>query len=286
MSAASRPKASDKQAILKKLFPLLKKQYKSSLPKYDLPILETLIHAICLEDASQEEAEAAQERLEEGFHDYNEMRVSSISELNKVFEGMESPELRSLRIRSVLHYVFEEHYEFEFEGLRRKTLELATKQLNKIRDLSPFVKNFTLQVALGSHLVPVDEVMLRPVKWLGLVELEATPEDASETLKPAVRKSEGPLFCHLIRSLAHDPKLADAFHLDSEAPEEEFDLSSAPARLKKLLEEGPAKKAGKKTAKSSPKKTSKSSGKQSQNKNGASAKSKKTSKKSNAASTR
>ena len=83
------------------------------------------------------------------------MRVSSISELNSVFEGMDEPELRSVRIRHVLHYVFEENYEFEYEGLRRKTLELATKQLNKIRDLSPFVKNFTLQVALGSHLVPI-----------------------------------------------------------------------------------------------------------------------------------
>ena len=284
MSAASRPKASDKQAILKKLFPMLKKQYKSSPPKYDMPILETLIHAVCLENASQEEADAAQERLEESFHDYNEIRVSSISELNKVFEGMDSPEIRSQRIRSILHYVFEEHYEFEFEGLRRKTLELATKQLNKIRDLSAFDKNFTLQVALGSHLVPVDEVMLPPVKWLGLVELEATPEEASEGLKPAVRKSEGPLFCHLIRCLAHDPKLEGAFKLESETPEEDFDLNSAPARLKQLLEEGPAKKAGRKTAKASAKKTSKSSGKQ--NKNGASAKAKKSSKKSTAASTR
>jgi endonuclease-3 len=267
---------------LKKLFPLLKKQYKSSLPKYDLPILETLIHAICLENASHEQADAAQELLEESFHDYNEMRVSSISELNQVFEGMENPDVRSLRIRSVLHYIFEEHYEFEFEGLRRKTLELATKQLNKIRDLSPFVKNFTLQVALGSHLVPMDDVMIPPVKWLGLVEPDATPEDASEALKSAVRKSDGPLFCHLIRCLAHDPRLAGAFEAHTESPEEEFDLNTAPARLKKLLEEGPAKRAAKKPAKAGGKKTSKSG----QGSNGSSAKAKKKTKKSNAASSR
>ena len=62
MAAASRPKASDKQAVLKKLFPLLKKQYKSAVPKYDMPILETLIYAICLENASEEQADAAQEQ--------------------------------------------------------------------------------------------------------------------------------------------------------------------------------------------------------------------------------
>ncbi len=276
MAAASRPKASDKQAVLKKLFPLLKKQYKASVPKYDMPILEMLIYAICLENAAEEEAEAAQERIDAAFHDYNEMRVSSISELNSVFEGMDDPDLRSLRVRHVLHYVFEENYEFEFEGLRRKTLELATKQLGKIRDLSPFVKNFTLQVALGSHLVPVDDAMNQPLKWLGLVEPEATPEEASESLKSAVRKSDGPLFCHLIRSLAHDPKMAGAFELEEESAEEDYDLNTAPSRLKQLLEGG-AKRLSKtkKSAKSTTKKA-----KSGQSKNGSSRKSKKKTKKS------
>ncbi len=281
MAAASRPKASDKQAILKKLFPLLKKQYKSSLPKYDLPILETLIYAICLENASSEQADAAQQNLDENFHDYNEMRVSSISELNKAFEGMENPDLKSLRIRNVLHYVFEENYEFEFEGLRRKTLELATKQLNKIRDLSPFVKNFTLQVALGSHLIPVDDTMNRPLKWLGLVEPESSTEEASEHLKSAVRKTEGPLFCHLIRSLAHDPKLAEFFESEPPTGEEDHDLNTSPGRLKALLEQGPPKRA-KKPAEKKPAKAASSA----KGKNGPPAKSKKKTKSSNTASTR
>ena len=284
MAAASRPKASDKQAVLKKLFPLLKKQYKPSVPKYDMPILETLIYAICLENASEEQANAAQEKIDRNFHDYNEMRVSSISELNSAFEGMDEPEVRSMRVRNVLHYVFEEHYDFEFEGLRRKTLELATKQLGKIRDLSPFVKHFTLQVALGSHLVPIDDVMLQPVKWLGLIEPEATAEEASESMKSAVRKSDGPLFCHLIRSLAHDPKLAGAFEIKEDPSEEDYGLSTAPARLKQLLEGGFSKKAGPKT-----KKTTKAGAKKSksaQSKNGSSPKSKKKTKKTGTASTR
>ena len=276
MAATPRHKASDKQAVLKKLLPILKKHYKSTAPKYDLPILETMIYAICLENASCEQADAAQERIDELFHDYNEMRVSSISELNRAFEGMDSPELRSLRIRSVLHHVFEANYEFEFEGLRRKTLELATKQLNKIRDLSPFVKNFTLQHALGSHLVPIDDAMNNPVKWLGLVEPELSPEDASESLKSAVRKSDGPLFCHFIRCLAHDPKLAEALGPDVEITEEdEIDLDTAPARLKDLLESKPRKK----SAKSAAKKTSKSrTSKASGSKNGAGKTKKKTKK--------
>lgn len=266
MATTPRPKASDKQAVLKKLLPILKKHYKSSAPKYDMPILETMIYAVCLENASSEQADAAYERIDELFHDYNEMRVSSITELNRGFEDMDSPDLRSLRIRSILHHVFETNYEFEFEGLRRKTLELATKQLNKIRDLSPFIKNFTLQNALGSHLVPLDDAMTNPVKWLGLVEPELSPEEASESLKSAVRKSDGPLFCHLIRCLAHDPKTEDTLGPDVEiTDEDDCDLNTAPARLKDLLESKPKRK----TAKSRAKKTSKSpSGKSSGSKNG------------------
>lgn len=282
MAAAPRPKASDKQAVLKKLFPLLKKQYKSPLPRYDLPILETLIYAICLENASSEEADAAQQMLEENFHDYNEMRVSSITELNKVFEHTDNPDIKSLRIRNVLHYVFEENYEFEFEGLRRKTLELATKQLNKIRELSPFVKNFTLQVALGSHLVPVDDSMIRPLKWLGLVEPESSTEDASEALKSAVRKNEGPLFCHLIRCLAHDPNLEGAFEPKEPSAEEDTDLNTSPSRLKTLLEEGPKRARKSKAVEKKPAKT----GASAKGKNGPPSKTKKKTKTSNPASAR
>jgi endonuclease-3 len=285
MASAPRPKASDKQAVLKKLFPLLKKHYKSPLPRYDLPILETLIYAICLENASSEEADAAQQMLEENFHDYNEVRVSSITELNKVFEGLDNPDLRSLRIRNVLHYVFEENYEFEFEGLRRKTLELATKQLGKIRELSPFVKNFTLQVALGSHLVPVDDTMNRPLKWLGLVEPESSTEEASEGLKSAVRKNEGPLFCHLIRCLAHDPNFEGVFDPKDQPSQQDIDLSTAPARLKTLLEEGPKRARKAKAVEKKPAKAG-SSAKDAKRKNGPPPKSKKKTKSSNTASAR
>ena len=87
-------------------------------------------------------------------------------------------------------------------------------------------------------------------------------------MKSAVRKSDGPLFCHLIRSLAHDPKLAEAFEIEEEASEADYDLSTAPARLKQLLESGPSKKTGSK-AKKSPKAGAKKS-KSAQSKNGSS----------------
>ena len=127
----------------------------------------TLLYAVCLEDASAAQADVAYERLWSAFHDLNELRVSSITELvTHVFSDMPDPDWRAHRVRNILQYVFEKHFEFAFEGLRRKTLELATKQLFKIRDLSPFVRNFALQNALETHVVPVDRLMTNASIWL------------------------------------------------------------------------------------------------------------------------
>lgn len=249
MAAAKRTKASDKQGVCKKIVSILKKRYKVAAKPVDRPILETMIYAICLENASNEEADLAFERLLQLFHDLNEIRVSSILEIEPAFENMPAPEWRALRVRNLLNYVFEKHYSFDFEQLRKKTLELATKQLLKINDLTPFVRSYTLQHSLGSHLLPLDDRMFHSLQWLGLIELDSTMEQGTDGLKSAIRKAEAPQFCDLLRSLSCDPKLSRAFEFDPKALEEDaFDIDTATDRLTHLIEHGPppARKVAKK----------------------------------------
>ena len=237
MAAARHATASDKQRIAKKLISLLKKRYNGSVPKDTHPILETILYAICLENSSFEEASDAFGRLELDFFDLNEIRVSSISELTCVFSKLDQPEWRALRVRSILHYVFENRFEYDFELLRRKTLDLAGKQLAKIKELSPFVRCYTLQTSLGSHLVPVDEVTRKASVWLGFVAPNHSVVRASDSLKSAVRKADVPLFCYLLRRLATDPKVQKIFDsLDQKSKKKEvFDLFSSPERLPELF---------------------------------------------------
>ncbi|GAB4149244.1 MAG: hypothetical protein Tsb009_23430 [Planctomycetaceae bacterium] len=233
---AQRMKASEKQAICKKLTAALKKRYKSSLPKTDRPVLETILFGICLEDVPYSSAEAAYNRLFSDFHDLNEVRVSSFSELEQVFDSCTNPEWRSLRVRNTLYYVFEKQFAYDFEILRKKTQDLAAKELAKIDGLSSFVKTYTLQAALGNHVVPVDQMMTNAAIWLGLVDPGSTPEKASDALKPALRKSDTPLFCHLLRCFATDSALIRAIesHI-KKAPEEGFDPNTAVERLTDLF---------------------------------------------------
>jgi endonuclease-3 len=236
MAAAPQLKASDKQNICRKLTIVLKKRYKGSIPKTSRPTLETILFAACLENASAADANDRYERLTDEFHDLNEIRVSSISELSRIFEGLPEPERRAMRVRNTLQYVFEKHFEFDFEAIRRKTFDAADRQLGKIKGLSPFVRTFALQAALGSHVVPVDQAMCNAAIWLGLVQPDVTPKAASEQFKSMLRKADAPQFCHLFRQLATDPKLKRIFEsAASRVPEDGYDAGSSPERLTELF---------------------------------------------------
>jgi endonuclease-3 len=202
----SKLSAADRQKIVTRLLKQLKKEF-GGLPKYEqLPVLETMIFATCLEDATFEAAQAAFNRLTGDFFDWNEVRVSTISELEPVFDGLPEPALRGHRVRGILHYVFDHQYSYDFDAIRRKTMELAQKQLAKIKYLTPFARNWLLQTALGNHVVPADGYMIRCSVWLGLVPPGTGDDTAADALKSYTRKADGPEFAWLMKSLSVSPK--------------------------------------------------------------------------------
>ena len=239
MVAASRAKASDRAALLKKLFPIIKKHYKVQIPKGDKPVLETMLYAICLEDSTVEEADLSFKRLFTEFPDLNEVRVSSVGEIEHAFTGQTASEWRAFRVISVLKFVFDKSYSFEFESLRKKTLDLATKQLAKIKELSPFVRDYTLHEITGAHLIPIDPALSRLLVWLGLAVPNQTQEQMGEMMKGAVRKAEVESFVFTLRSLAADQKLHAAFDPTKYPPPEGgYDTETSCDRLSHLLKNG------------------------------------------------
>ena len=211
MVAANRAKSADIHDVCRKVTLLLKKAYSGTPPKQDLPVLETLLYAVCLENTAPALAGAVYARLLNAFHDLNEVRVSSISELQPTFDDLQDPQWRAARVKGALQHVFETNYAFDFESLRRKTAEAAAKHLAKIPSLSPFVRSYVMQHCLGNHVLPIDDHMHAALVWLGVAERGQTAEQAGEHLRPFVRKADAPLFCHLLGCLANDPKRMRAF---------------------------------------------------------------------------
>ncbi|MFM8727131.1 MAG: hypothetical protein ACKON9_18615, partial [Planctomycetaceae bacterium] len=237
MGTAKATRAGDKSQVCRRLVQALQKLYGKSVPSFQASVLDTMLFAVCLEDNRWEQAESGLKLLISSFFDLNEIRVSSVTELERALDGLAHSDLKGMRIRAILRHVFEGTYTFEFEKLRRMTLEQAIKALKKIQELSPFVRDFVLHEILGNHVVYLDGSMLTAARWLGLVPATADVGDASEYLKAGVRKSEVSEFCHLLKCLSTDVQFAG--HL-SDPLDGEYDMADVLDRLTEL--QSPRKK--------------------------------------------
>lgn len=246
MPASNSLKAADKQKITKKIVTELKKRYKGSVPKQNRSIFETLLFSACLEDSTYEQAEAAYSRMLESFFDLNEIRVSSVAEIEQSLGEINDADWKALRVREVLQYVFETYYAFDLETLKRKTQDAANKELMSINHLSTFMRDYTVQHGLGAHVLPVDETMAKALKWMCLAEIGETAEQAADAIKAGLKKSDGPLFCYLLKCAATDPVLQPGFDEYEDASEE--DPLNAHKRLAELIKKPVKKKAPKKAA--------------------------------------
>ena len=241
MGTAKATKAADKSQICRKLVTALQKLYGKSVPKIELSVVETMLFAACLEDNPWAPAEAGLKKVLTSYFDLNEVRVSSVSELEHSLAPLKDADWKGLRIRSILRFVFETTYSYDYEKLRRQTLEQAVKTLKKVNDITPFIRDFILHEILGSHIICLDNSMLTAARWLGLVPAKADLHDASEFLKGGIKKSEVSEFCHLLRSLATDPKYAPRFLDPSDAELSMDDVMDRFVELQSPPKKKPAK---------------------------------------------
>jgi hypothetical protein len=242
MATTKSSKPADLAATCRELLTALDKFYGKSQQDIPPQVLESMLLAVCLEDNNWEDATAACAKLLESYFDLNEIRVSSTAELAHTLRGLSNPDWKGLRIRAILRSVFESSYAFDFEKLRRQTADLTLKALKKITELSPFVREFTLQEILGTHAVALDQSMLKAAHWLGLLPASMSLTDAMEHLKTPIRKSDASNFCRQLRRLATDPNFSTRF---TEKLPPDLQLADVPARLEELTT-GKARKPAKK----------------------------------------
>src|SRR6516165_2038859 len=196
--------AINKQRVLNQIFTSVKKRYDPEEPEAR-PVLEQFLYAICREGAPREQADRAFKNLQERFFDWNELRVSSVREVEEALEEMPEAEDRANRLISFLQEVFETTYSFDLESLHKKGLKQAAKQLSRYQAANDYAVAWVIQFSLGGHAIPLDAPMLSVLRRLGLLDdNENNPEALRVSLEHLVPKSRGALFVELVTALAHD----------------------------------------------------------------------------------
>jgi endonuclease III len=196
--------AVSRTAQFAKVHKALKKYYKPAAANAGRTVVEHLLFACCLEDAHHDAAEEAFAALVHTFFDWNEVRVTSISELSEVMACLPDPRAAANRVKRVLHAVFEATFNFDLEDSRKKNLGPTVKWLEKLDGTTRFTVAYVVQAALGGHSIPIDAGTMAALRLLDLVTDKDVEAGAVPGLERAVAKSKGVEYGALLHELGAD----------------------------------------------------------------------------------
>ena len=194
-----------KTQFLAEVQALLKKRYKVDPGVDKMTVLEAVVYGITHEDSTSEQANQALSRFKDDFFDWNEVRVSSLEEIQGILAGMPDPEGRAFRIRRFLRQLFEKTYGFTLEALTKKPQKESVKSLEEYDAFaSDYVLATVTRLSLAGHAIPVDSSSLRALRRLGIADESTDIPALRGVLERAVPKNRGAEFGELIEALAHD----------------------------------------------------------------------------------
>lgn len=194
--------AKDRASLINKVHRVCKKKYTEETPPSGRNLLEHVVYACCLEDSTFEAADEAFAKLQADYYDWNEVRVTTVSELAEVCKVLAFPDEAATRIKKMLHGIFETYYSFDIDILRKENLGKTVEQFQKFKGGSPFVVSYLAQHGLGGHSIPLDRSLLDLFFMVGAIT-EAEREKAKVPgLERTIPKSKGIEFASLAHQLA------------------------------------------------------------------------------------
>jgi len=200
------PATTNKQQQLAQVQAILKKKFAAPQPPDSpRPVLEEVLYAIVRENVPPQQAESAYAKLKTDFHDWNEVRVSSVQEVTDALAELADAGTKAKRLIDFLQEHFERTYTFTLEDLEKKGLKQAAKQLDRYKDhgVTDFVVAWVTQRAFGGHAVPLDEGTLRVLARLTVIEGEIDDvRETRHTIEHYISKATAPEFTDRIIQLA------------------------------------------------------------------------------------
>lgn len=181
--------ASNRATRITKLVSSLKKHFKPQLPA-DRPLFESLIYGCLLENSPHEAADEAIEELEKSYFDWNEVRVSTRTELAEVLKPLNDPNEAADRLKRTLQSVFETFYAFDLELMKKQNLGQSVKQLSGCDGVTPFAVAYVTQNGLGGHAISLNSGMLLSMKVLDIISDAEHKKGTVPGLERAIAKNK------------------------------------------------------------------------------------------------
>ena len=160
----------------------------------DRSVLEHLLYACCLEDAPYDAADEAFHRLQESFFDWNEVRVTTVSELCETLHNLPDPAAAALRIKRNLQSLFETRYSFDIDDMIKMNQGKAVQELEKLAGMTKFVLAYVTQNALGGHSIPVGNSIMQILLATEIVSSTEAEKGQTPGLERTVPKTKGTAF--------------------------------------------------------------------------------------------
>lgn len=183
---------------------LLKKHYKPVALPQGRTVLDHLIYACCLEDAKFEVADELFAKLQQDYFDWNEARVTTITELAELFSIHPLPVQVALRVKKSLQGIFESRYSFDIEDLVKLNLGKATEVIENWVGGNKFIPAFMQQNAFGGHAIAIDNSALQALEAIGIAQPADIQKKQISGLERAVPKNKGSEVFSLLHQFAVD----------------------------------------------------------------------------------
>lgn len=194
-----------KTQALNEIYNLLRKRYKIEPRISKLSVLEAIVFGICNQGTTSEQANQALSRFKDHFYDWNEVRVSTLQEIEDVLAGLPEPASRAIQLRRFLRQLFEKTYGFNLDALAKKPMKDALKALSEYDAFeSDYVLAAVIQKALGGHAIPVDPPIRRALERLGIADADTDEAALRSLLERAIPKNRGADFALLLEELCRD----------------------------------------------------------------------------------
>lgn len=194
--------ATERNERISKLFRVARPKFPPVTPPASRTLLEHLVYACLLEDATFDAADEVFARLQLDYVDWNEIRVTTPVELAELMRPMPEPDVTALRLRRSLHGLFEAHYSFDLEFLKKENLGKAIEQIGKYRGMTPFAVAWVTQHGLGGHSIPVDQSLMNLMVVLGIVDAADAASLKVTGMERVIPKNQGIEFGSVVHQLA------------------------------------------------------------------------------------